>query len=226
MGQRLWEKDILQTKGARKMLKKLAGFGMAATMALTIGFGFAGKADAAYEKEYFIEADPYLGKDGHVYVDALTLRLGDNSNYQFGVYKMYELEQGIITAVNVYDDTDIIRFSENRHEYKNQGYITVAFTEKNNNDYKVHDIRENWLILDGLLSRNELDQRYDVHTYKVSWMDNNYVYLYTKNHLNPHEIKLPREGFEFLSAGDWLWAKVSEETWSWTDYREIVSRDY
>ena len=59
---------------------------------------------------------------------------------------MYELEQGIITAVNVYDDTDIIRFSENRHEYKNQGYITVAFTEKNNNDYKVHDIRENWLI--------------------------------------------------------------------------------
>ena len=112
------------------MLKKLAGFGMAATMALTIGFGFAGKADAAYEKEYFIEADPYLGKDGHVYVDALTLRLGDNSNYQFGVYKMYELEQGIITAVNVYDDTDIIRFSENRHEYKRSRLHYCRFHRK------------------------------------------------------------------------------------------------
>ena len=57
------------------MLKKLAGFGMAATMALTIGFGFAGKADAGYQQKYIINGNPYLGKDGHVYVDSLSLRL-------------------------------------------------------------------------------------------------------------------------------------------------------
>ena len=70
---------------------------------------------------------------------------------QFGLYKMYDLEQGIITAVNVYDDTDIIRFSENMHEYKSQGFINVAFSEKNNNDYKVRHIRDNRLIFDGLV---------------------------------------------------------------------------
>ena len=134
---------------------------------------------------------------------------------------MYDLREGVVSAVNVYDDTDIIRFSENMYEYKNQGFINVLFTEKNNNDYKILRIRENKLNFNGLLYGQELDDEYDVHTYKVTWTDDKYVYLYTKNHPNPHEIKLPKEGFEFLTAGDWLWAKVSEETWKWEEYHEL-----
>ena len=100
--------------------------------------------------------------------------------------------------------------------------LLMSFLEKNNNDYKILRIGVNGLYLNGLVREQKLDDEYDVHTYKVTWADDNYVYLYTKNHPNPHEIKLPKEGFEFLTAGDWLWAKVSEETWKWVEYGEIT----
>ena len=105
---------------------------MALAMALTVGLGFADKVSAAPISTGF-HAYPKLGKDGHVYASWYNLHHYSNSGISIeaaSVYKMYDLEKGVISAVNVYDDTDIIRFSEKMHEYKNQGFVNVLFRKK------------------------------------------------------------------------------------------------
>ncbi|MFZ0447453.1 MAG: hypothetical protein WAM95_23015 [Bacillus sp. (in: firmicutes)] len=220
-------------------MKKLISVGIAIVMALTVGFGFVGKADAATSDmsnigTCYCKGDPYLGKDGHVYVNKNWTSIENTPIEAVGVYKMYSLENGMISAVNVYDDTDIIYFSEkiypSYHDwvkeskyYRNNGlFVSVFFSEKNNDDYKIAKVYDNHLYLDGLLFKYRWNTDYDLQTFKVSWVDDKYVYLYTKNNLNPHEVKLRIDGFSWLKPGDWVWAKVSEETWKWDAFGEIT----
>ena len=76
-------------------------------LAMTFGLGFADKADAVYlaPPVTMHDAYPYLGKDGHVYANwyydtIIVIPYGFKLDVM-GVYKMYNLEQDIITAVNV-----------------------------------------------------------------------------------------------------------------------------